>query len=721
MKKIISSVIAITMAFALMLMPVNGLNTVSAGEETYSLVYAPGEGTGTMNPATVTKSQTYTFPQCTFKAPNGKAFNHWKMSGVDGIFTPGQTVQIAENCLQEGIIIVTAYWKEAPHTHDGVTFDATDSLPNASGNYYLTKDIELEQTWNVTGNKTINLCLNGHSIKMRDGVKKRIIYIDSSSTLNIHDCDTVTKHKYKIVDRFAKLSEDGNKSFTGGYITGGIDNKGGPDDNEGGGAIFSQGVCSLNGGTLIANRAADKGIHGSELKGGAILLNGSNAKCILKKGNIIGNYAPTTGGAVAARWGATLEMYDGVNIIENHVDFDWGDGAGAGVVLEYSSSFNMYGGRISDNEGRRGGGVFVNGESIFNMSGGAIENNQAICPEGDKSRGGGLAVDGTFNMSGGVIQNNTAQTAGGLMVFNRRTFNMTGGKIINNKSTGTRMDGGIEVGTDTHFELSGDSVICGNTNNGKPANIYLEGNPDTHESTKILITGKLKNSLPEGIIMQAVTGVFTEGLSTNGDFSRFKSDTDGYVPMFTDKGEAQIVEGAWNFTGITWTGYSKAVANYEYSKDKTVKYSMDMKITTKQVGRTINYTAKIDKDWSLDNKEHSDIKKVSLPKYKNALFIKGKTVKVKYKKLKKKKQNIKAKKCIKFKKKGQGKLRYKLVKVKKAKFKKYFKINKKTGKLTIKKKLKKGKYKLTVKVKAVGNADFKPSAWKKITVKVKVK
>ena len=75
-------------------------------------------------------------------------------------------------------------------------------------------------------------------------------------------------------------------------------------------------------------------------------------------------------------------MYDGVNIIENYVDFDWGDGAGAGVVLEYSSSFNMYGGRISDNEGRRGGGVFVNGESIFNMSGGAIENNQAICPEG---------------------------------------------------------------------------------------------------------------------------------------------------------------------------------------------------------------------------------------------------------------------------------------------------------------------------------------------------
>ena len=105
----------------------------------------------------------------------------------------------------------------------------------------------------------------------------------------------------------------------------------------------------------------------------------------------------------------------------------------------------------------------------------------------------------------------------------------------------------------------------------------------------------------------------------------------------------------------------------------------------------------------------------------NILSLKAKNVKVKYKKLKKKPQKIKAKKYIKFKNKGQGKLTYKLVKVKKAKFKKYFKINKKTGKLTIKKKLKKGKYKVTVKVKAVGNGDYNQSAWKKITIKVKVK
>lgn len=105
----------------------------------------------------------------------------------------------------------------------------------------------------------------------------------------------------------------------------------------------------------------------------------------------------------------------------------------------------------------------------------------------------------------------------------------------------------------------------------------------------------------------------------------------------------------------------------------------------------------------------------------NTLSIKGKTIKVKYKKLKKKSQKIKAKKYIKFKNKGQGKLKYKLVKVKKSKYKKYFKINKKTGKLIIKKKLKKGKYKLTVKVMASGDASHKASGWKSVTIKVRVK
>ena len=55
---------------------------------------------------------------------------------------------------------------------------------------------------------------------------------------------------------------------------------------------------------------------------------------------------------------------------------------------------------------------------------------------------------------------------------------------------------------------------------------------------------------------------------------------------------------------------------------------------------------------------------------------------------------------IKFTRKGQGKMTYKLVKVKRGKksYKKYFKINKTTGKIKIKKnrKMKKGTYKVKI-------------------------
>ena len=97
----------------------------------------------------------------------------------------------------------------------------------------------------------------------------------------------------------------------------------------------------------------------------------------------------------------------------------------------------------------------------------------------------------------------------------------------------------------------------------------------------------------------------------------------------------------------------------------------------------------------------------------NPLTIKGKTAKVKYKKLKKKAQSLAVTKVIKFQKKAGDKKNYKLVSAKKGKksFKKYFKINKTTGKLTIKKnkKMKKGTYKVKIKVKALGNAAYKPS------------
>ena len=107
----------------------------------------------------------------------------------------------------------------------------------------------------------------------------------------------------------------------------------------------------------------------------------------------------------------------------------------------------------------------------------------------------------------------------------------------------------------------------------------------------------------------------------------------------------------------------------------------------------------------------------------NPLTIKGKTAKVKYKKLKKKAQSLAVTKVIKFQKKAGDKKNYKLVSAKKGKksFKKYFKIGAKTGNIKVKKGLKKGTYRVKVKVRAAGNAAYRASTWKTVIFKIKVK
>ena len=110
-------------------------------------------------------------------------------------------------------------------------------------------------------------------------------------------------------------------------------------------------------------------------------------------------------------------------------------------------------------------------------------------------------------------------------------------------------------------------------------------------------------------------------------------------------------------------------------------------------------------------------------KWANPLNVKGKTVKVKYKKLKKKSQNLAAARVITFVQEGQGELSYKLISAKKGKksFKKKFKVNAGTGRLTVKKGLKKGTYKVKVGVSAAGSDTYMPSDVGPVTITIKVK
>lgn len=130
------------------------------------------------------------------------------------------------------------------------------------------------------------------------------------------------------------------------------------------------------------------------------------------------------------------------------------------------------------------------------------------------------------------------------------------------------------------------------------------------------------------------------------------------------------------------------------------------------IGGIINTVVRFDPDVT----ETISVKAVkAIPKEANPLKVKPKTATVKYKKLKKKNLTLVVSKVIKFTKKGYGKITYTKVSGNKK-----ITINKNTGKITVKKGLKKGTYKAKVKVKASGDANYK-SASRAVTFKVKVK
>ncbi|MBQ6402080.1 MAG: cadherin repeat domain-containing protein [Firmicutes bacterium] len=127
---------------------------------------------------------------------------------------------------------------------------------------------------------------------------------------------------------------------------------------------------------------------------------------------------------------------------------------------------------------------------------------------------------------------------------------------------------------------------------------------------------------------------------------------------------------------------------------------------------------------------------LGLSRHANPLTVKGKTATVKYSKLKKKSRTLDVSKAIvvsnaqgavSYEKVGVTYTKAKSVKMSKKALKKYQKkaakkiiINRNTGKITVKKGLKKGTYKMNVNVSAAGNADFYPLT-NTATVKIRVK
>ncbi len=190
--------------------------------------------------------------------------------------------------------------------------------------------------------------------------------------------------------------------------------------------------------------------------------------------------------------------------------------------------------------------------------------------------------------------------------------------------------------------------------------------------------------------------------------SQKKSGIDGYVLSCSDvsSGEVKTVEIDSDSTSATVTGLEEG-KNYS--------------VTLKAYVNNPN----TDPYWDVDQQDwvdpptryfgqESDVVTAAV-KMANPLSVKGKTVKVKYADLKKKAKKLAVSKVIRFKKTGEGTMTY----IKESGNKKIT-INKKTGKVTVKKRLKKGTYKVKVNVTAAGDEKY-ASGSKTVTITVKVK
>ena len=274
---------------------------------------------------------------------------------------------------------------------------------------------------------------------------------------------------------------------------------------------------------------------------------------------------------------------------------------------------------------------------------------------------------------------------------------------VNGASTDTyEFDAFVELNGDTsaYVDVSG--------NSSETTNISIDGEKLNIESDDINVAKAdcISNYLSETVPV-SVTGEGSYSVDAEESIARMNEVT-GY-PISDEY--IEIDDKGWVYTG-------KACEPYVYTddfvegKDFKVEYKNNVNAGKGSVIIT-----------GIGDYYGTVTKTFTISKATNPLKVSGRSTTVYYSKLKKKSLPLSVTKVIKFTRKGRGNMYYTLSSAKKGKksYKKYFKINSSTGKVTVKRGLKKGTYTVKVKTKAKGTSNYKASSLITVTFKVKVK
>ena len=387
-------------------------------------------------------------------------------------------------------------------------------MPTEAGNYYLTGDVTINESWSVPSGTT-NLCLNGHGIRLATANNNydSVIFVNVANTLNLYDCGTGTQHRFSLDYTAANGAghavvndalTSGYQTFTGGYITGGRAAQGG---------------------------AAD--VYGTFKMYG---------------GNIIGNSTELTG---------EKAFYDG------------------GAVHVTDGTFALHGGKVMYNTSRgHGGGVYVTSNDgntgCFVMTGGEVAYNVARgMNDNTFTYGGGGGVCSRYNsgsieynLTGGSINHNAGMEWGAGINFtcNNGTLNI-GGTLSVTDNYGN--EGGVRVSVASNTtNFSGAPVINGNvTKNGTACNFYVN-----NAATVINVAGELTSTTPIGVTMKT-PGAFTDTADTSlNDAGKFASDNTSYAVAKNADGQLALVRA---YT-VTWKNDDGTVIDTTEVEEGTV-------------------------------------------------------------------------------------------------------------------------------------------------------
>ena len=193
-----------------------------------------------------------------------------------------------------------SYYSLISHVHEGEELTAwqqTDSLPDASGMYYLTGNVTLT-SGQALGND-VTLCVNGHSVTGNVTVTGGSFTLTDCGSGSLTGDVTVNEGGSFTLEDCAlsgKIENSGTLTVTGGAVTAadgiGVENKGTFTMNSGtitaaGTGVVNNGTLTMNGGTVTG---CDKGIEGSgdiTVSGKVKISGNTNGNLILPDGKTV--------------------------------------------------------------------------------------------------------------------------------------------------------------------------------------------------------------------------------------------------------------------------------------------------------------------------------------------------------------------------------------------------------------------------------------------------